>query len=190
MYHRPHRWSEGEGHFAIEIKGTPEGVVGKATHADPRKARRPLVAILRYLTLVQDEILAAFPAGKLPPVDKVTPARPGGAGALPEGALEPRLEVGLRAARGGSALVGCRTESSAGTHPPEGGTGAAHVALRRTDAVRLASHIARRSATRPVCGFDEGVFPEKERTMKRVGLIGLGDMGMGLARTSSNMGMS
>jgi len=72
MYQRPHRWSEGEGHFAIEIKGTPEGVVGKATHADPRKARRPLVAILRYLTLVQDEILARFPAGTLPPIDKVT----------------------------------------------------------------------------------------------------------------------
>ena len=43
-YRRPHRWSEGEGHFAI----------------------------MRYLTLVQDEILAAFPAGKLPPTDKVS----------------------------------------------------------------------------------------------------------------------
>ena len=72
MYARPHRWSEGEGHFAIEIKGTPEGVVGKATHADPQKAKRPLVAILRYLTLVQDEILAAFPSGKLPPIEKTT----------------------------------------------------------------------------------------------------------------------
>jgi creatinine amidohydrolase len=72
MYQRPHRWSEGEGHFAIEIKGTPEGVVGKATHADPRKAKRPLVAIMRYLTLVQDEILASFPPGKLPPVDMTT----------------------------------------------------------------------------------------------------------------------
>ena len=72
MYTRPHRWSEGEGHFAIEIKGTPEGVGGKATHATPQKAKRPLVAILRYLTLVQDEILAAFPSGKLPPVEKTT----------------------------------------------------------------------------------------------------------------------
>ena len=57
-------------HFAIEIKGTPEGVVGKATHATAQKAKRPLVAILRYLTLVQDEILAAFPSGKLPPVSR------------------------------------------------------------------------------------------------------------------------
>ena len=31
MFDRPHRWSEGEGHFAIEIKATPEGVVGKPT---------------------------------------------------------------------------------------------------------------------------------------------------------------
>ena len=36
---RPSRWSEGEGHFAIEIVATPEGVVGKATHG--AAARRP-----------------------------------------------------------------------------------------------------------------------------------------------------
>jgi creatinine amidohydrolase/Fe(II)-dependent formamide hydrolase-like protein len=69
---RPHRWSEGEGHFPIEIAGTPEGVVGKATHGDARKAMRPLAAILRYLTLVNDEILKVFPAGKLPPTEEVT----------------------------------------------------------------------------------------------------------------------
>ena len=33
-YHRPQRWSEGEGHFAIEFFGTPEGVVGKPTTAE------------------------------------------------------------------------------------------------------------------------------------------------------------
>ncbi len=69
---RPHRWSEGEGHFPIEMAGTPEGVVGLATHATAQKAMRPLAAILRYLTLVNDEILAAFPAGKVPPVEEVT----------------------------------------------------------------------------------------------------------------------
>jgi len=71
-YRRPHRWSEGEGHAAIEIAGTPEGVVGLATHGDARKARRPLAAILRYLTLAQDEILAAFPPGKLPPIEQIS----------------------------------------------------------------------------------------------------------------------
>ena len=71
-FNRPSRWSEGEGHFAIEIAATPEGVVGKATHGDARKAKRPLAAILRYLTLINDEMLAVFPAGSLPPTEEVT----------------------------------------------------------------------------------------------------------------------
>ena len=71
-YGRPHRWSEGEGHFPIEIAGTPEGVVGKATRGEARKALRPLATILRYLTIVNDEILKVFPAGTLPPVEEVT----------------------------------------------------------------------------------------------------------------------
>jgi creatinine amidohydrolase len=69
---RPSRWSEGEGHFAIEIAATPEGVVGKAKSATAHKAKRPMAAILRYLTLVHDEILATFPAGAVPPVEEVT----------------------------------------------------------------------------------------------------------------------
>jgi len=69
---RPSRWSEGEGHFAIEIAATPEGVVGKARSATADKAKRPLAAILRYLTMVNDQILEAFPAGTVPPVEEVT----------------------------------------------------------------------------------------------------------------------
>jgi creatinine amidohydrolase len=69
---RPHRWSEGEGHFAIERYATPEGVVGKPTLSDPRKAKRPIAAILKYLTLLHDQILETFPAGTVPPVEKVT----------------------------------------------------------------------------------------------------------------------
>ena len=69
---RPSRWSEGEGHAAIEIAGTPEGVVGKATHSAAYKAKRPVAAILRYLTLLHDQILEAFPAGTVPPVEEVT----------------------------------------------------------------------------------------------------------------------
>jgi creatinine amidohydrolase len=71
-FSRPSRWSEGEGHFAIELAATPEGVVGKATQGNARKAKRPLAAILRYLTLVNDEILSVFPAGSVPPVEEVT----------------------------------------------------------------------------------------------------------------------
>jgi creatinine amidohydrolase/Fe(II)-dependent formamide hydrolase-like protein len=69
---RPSRWSEGEGHFAIEIAATPEGVVGKATHGAAEKAKRPVAAILRYLTLLNDQILEAFPPGTVPPVQEVT----------------------------------------------------------------------------------------------------------------------
>lgn len=71
-YQRPHRWSEGEGHFAIEISATPEGVVGKSTLGHPGKARRPLAAILKYLTLLNDQILETFPAGSVPPVEEVS----------------------------------------------------------------------------------------------------------------------
>ncbi len=69
---RPSRWSEGEGHAAIELAGTPEGVVGKSTHGSAEKAKRPLAAILKYLTLLNDHILEAFPPGEVPPVEEVT----------------------------------------------------------------------------------------------------------------------
>ncbi len=71
-YRRPHRWSEGEGHFAIERYATPEGVVGAPSKATARKAKRPIAAILKYLTLVIDQILEKFPPGTVPPVEKVT----------------------------------------------------------------------------------------------------------------------
>lgn len=69
---RPSRWSEGEGHFAIEISATPEGVVGRARDGAAYKAKRPIAAILKYLTLWVDDVLTAFPPGKLPPVEEVT----------------------------------------------------------------------------------------------------------------------
>jgi len=69
-YRRPHRWSEGEGHIAIERFATPEGVVGKPSLATAEKAKRPIAAILEYLTLSVNHIIEAFPSGKLP--DKVS----------------------------------------------------------------------------------------------------------------------
>jgi len=69
---RPSRWSEGEGHFTIEIAATPEGVVGKAKSGAAQKAKRPMAAILKYLTLWHDDVLEAFPAGTVPPVEEVT----------------------------------------------------------------------------------------------------------------------
>jgi creatinine amidohydrolase/Fe(II)-dependent formamide hydrolase-like protein len=64
---RPHRWSEAEGHNVIERFGTPEGVVGYPSRGNAEKAKRPIAAILKYITLMIDEILEAFPAGKVPP---------------------------------------------------------------------------------------------------------------------------
>ena len=71
-YSRPSRWSESEGHAAIEMFSTPEGVVGKPTLGDAEKAKRPMIAIMRYLTLLIDEIREAFPPGTVPPIEKLT----------------------------------------------------------------------------------------------------------------------
>lgn len=71
-YRRPSRWSEGEGHFAIEIAATPEGVVGMAAEGKASKAKKPLAAILKYLTILHDDIRRVFPPGTVPPVEEVT----------------------------------------------------------------------------------------------------------------------
>ena len=63
---------QAEGHFAIEFFGTPEGVVGKPTHAAAWKAKRPVAAFCSYLTMIVDDILATFPAGTVPPVEETT----------------------------------------------------------------------------------------------------------------------
>ena len=71
-YRRPRQWQEGIGHTTIEVKATPEGVVGKPSLSTARKAKRPIAAILKYLTLLHDDILEAFPAGTIPEVEKTT----------------------------------------------------------------------------------------------------------------------
>ena len=65
-FHRPNKWSEAEGHRVIERFGTPEGVVGKPSRADANKAKRPIAAICEYLNCMIEDILAAYPAGKVP----------------------------------------------------------------------------------------------------------------------------
>ncbi|MFC1549679.1 3-dehydro-scyllo-inosose hydrolase [Candidatus Neomarinimicrobiota bacterium] len=69
---RPSKWSEGQGHFPTELGSIPEGVVGRPNIAKAQKAKRTIAAILSYLTLVHDEILEAFPAGTVPPIEKTT----------------------------------------------------------------------------------------------------------------------
>ncbi|GHV63415.1 hypothetical protein AGMMS49587_13370 [Spirochaetia bacterium] len=69
---RPMTWSQGEGQNVIERFGTPEGVVGYPSKGDAFKAKRPIAAILKYLTLMIDDILERFPAGQVPPIDQFT----------------------------------------------------------------------------------------------------------------------
>ena len=69
---RPSKWSEGQGHFPIEVASVPEGIVGRPNISTASKAKRTIAAILSYLTLVNDEILEAYPSGKLPPIEGTT----------------------------------------------------------------------------------------------------------------------
>lgn len=65
--YRPNEWSYAEGQNVIERYGTPEGVVGYPSRGTADKAKRPVAAFLKYLTLMIDEILEKFPAGTVPP---------------------------------------------------------------------------------------------------------------------------
>ena len=69
---RPNSWQAQVGLVPQEAIHTPVGVVGKATLADASKAKRAVAAILKYLTLLHDHILEAFPPGKLPPINETT----------------------------------------------------------------------------------------------------------------------
>ena len=60
------------GGSALEVVSTPEGVVGDATLADPRKAERGVNAIMDYVTRLINDIMKMYPAGKLPPIDAFT----------------------------------------------------------------------------------------------------------------------
>jgi creatinine amidohydrolase len=71
-YRRPHSWVEAQGHSAMEIFGTPEGVVGYPSRATAEKAKRPIAAICSYLVLMIDQILQALPPGQVPPLNKIT----------------------------------------------------------------------------------------------------------------------
>lgn len=71
-FRRPNRWQEAEGHRAIERFATPEGVVGKPSRANPRKAKRAIVAICEYLNCMIEDILSVYPAGKVPEPTKLS----------------------------------------------------------------------------------------------------------------------
>lgn len=69
---RPNVWWSVRNNVPLEIKATPVGVVGRATLASADKAKRPVAAALRYLTMLVDDILETFPPGTVPPASDVT----------------------------------------------------------------------------------------------------------------------
>jgi len=70
--HRPNLWYSVRNNVPLEFIATPEGVVGSPTKASAEKARKPVAAALRYLTMLNDHILETFPPGILPPIEEVT----------------------------------------------------------------------------------------------------------------------
>lgn len=60
------------GGATLEVVAQPEGVVGRATLADPEKAKPGLTALLDYLETLVKDILKKYPPGVLPPIQAVT----------------------------------------------------------------------------------------------------------------------
>jgi creatinine amidohydrolase len=50
----------------------PQGVLGKPSLADPKKAVPSVEKFMDYMVQLHNDILERFPAGKLPPVEQMT----------------------------------------------------------------------------------------------------------------------
>ena len=74
LLHRPIAWYGQVGCGPIEPAATPEGVVGKATAADAAQAQPGVNKLLDYMEKLVNDIMATFPAGKLPLIEKVSGA--------------------------------------------------------------------------------------------------------------------
>lgn len=72
LLQRPIAWYGHVGLGPIEVAAYPEGVVGKATLGEAEKAQEGLEALLDYMVRLHDDIRAAFPPGKLPPIEEMT----------------------------------------------------------------------------------------------------------------------
>ena len=68
----PIKWYNAFGSCGMECICQPEGVIGDARKADGAKARAGVERTLDYLTKLVNDILEKYPAGELPPIDKMT----------------------------------------------------------------------------------------------------------------------
>jgi creatinine amidohydrolase len=87
VYHAPIKGHEHIGLSGIEVLTFPEGVIGYPTLAKAEKATEGLNALLDYMVRLIGDIMTAFPAGQLPPVDKMTMRDPAEIEALLKGPL-------------------------------------------------------------------------------------------------------
>lgn len=86
----------------------PEGVLGHAKDADPAKAVPSIEKVCDYLVKLHDDILEAFPAGKLPPAELMSQRDPEEIEKLLKGPLNGRqahLYTGLAHRAGSQDLV-------------------------------------------------------------------------------------
>jgi len=88
-YDRPIPFWQHVGASAIEVIATPSGVVGSATLAVADKAMGGLNAILDYLEKLVNDIMEMYPAGTLPPADKLTQRSKEEIEAVLKGPLQP-----------------------------------------------------------------------------------------------------
>lgn len=88
-YDRPIPFWQHVGASAIEVIATPSGVVGSATLAVADKAMGGLNAILDYLEKLVNDIMEKYPAGTLPPADKLTQRSKEEIEAVLKGPLQP-----------------------------------------------------------------------------------------------------
>ncbi len=70
------KWYGHVGLGPIELSAYPEGIVGKATLADPEKAKPGVEMFLDWLEEFINEIMEVFPPGKLPPAEEITERDP------------------------------------------------------------------------------------------------------------------
>lgn len=72
----PIKWYNAFGSVGMEAICTPEGVIGDPRGASADKAKKGVEHTLDYLEKLVNDILEKYPAGVLPPVDKVTQRDP------------------------------------------------------------------------------------------------------------------
>lgn len=71
----PIKWYNAFGAVGMECICTPEGVIGDPRDASAEKARPGVEKTLDYLERLVNDILGKYPAGQLPPIEKVTQRR-------------------------------------------------------------------------------------------------------------------